>query len=150
MGALPAVVRPEVVCGLAADILFQHLEETAGDGVLLFLSSMGRNLTEGADVLATTRTLHVQIEHGVVHFPHDALAAGEDRRIVTKEIEPQVDVLPLRRLVADIAEEDMFLLALELYEMAQHMALVDTESPVGRANVEEEPVGWIAAQGGDR
>ena len=89
---------------------------------------------------------HVNVEYGVVHLAHDALAAGEDRRVVAEEVEPQVDVFPLRRLVADIAEEDKFLLTFEFYEMPQHMALVNAQATVGRANVDEEPVGGIAAQ----
>ena len=37
MRALPAFVRPKIVCGLATNVLFQHLEETLRDGVLFLL-----------------------------------------------------------------------------------------------------------------
>ena len=79
LGSLPSVVAPEIIRRILADGLFQHLEETAsylvlGQGVGL----SGDELVSGC-VVASFRTAHLHIEHGIVHLPHDALATRKHR-----------------------------------------------------------------------
>ena len=65
----------------------------------------GDELVSGC-VIAPFRARHLYIEYGVVHLSHDSLAARKHRGFgMVEERKPQVDVLPFRSLVADVAED---------------------------------------------
>ena len=88
MRSLPSVVAPQIETRVAAYGLFEHLEETF---CYLVVGQSGRLVAdelEGADVFAAARALHVNIEYGIVHLPHYALATGEDRCVVVEEGQP--------------------------------------------------------------
>jgi len=124
LGSLPSVVAPEIIRRILADGLFQHLEEAAG--YLMLWQGVGLSGDElvSGGVVASLRTAHLHIEHGIVHLPHDAFASRKHRGLgMVEERQPKVDVLPLRSLVADVAEDAHDALALVIHEIAEDVFL---------------------------
>lgn len=88
----------------------------------------GDKLVSGC-IVAALRAGHLYIEHGIVHLPHDSLAASKHWGFgMIEERKPQVDVLPLGSLVADVAEEAADVLAFVVYEIAEDVLLWDRHS----------------------
>ena len=144
--AFPPVVAPEIEAGVAADGLLQHLEETYGYLVVGQFGRLVGNKAEGADVSSAARPLHVDIEHGIVHLPHYALASGEDGCVVVEEWQPEMDIVPFRRLVGDVSEEPHPLLAPVFDEIAQDFVLGHADSALAVAYVPEQMVEHGIAQ----
>lgn len=83
----------------------------------------------GCRVVAALRAGHLYIEHGIVHLSHDSLTTRKHRGFgMVEERKPQVDVLPLGTLVADVAEEAADVLAFVVYEISEDVLLRDRHS----------------------
>ena len=123
VGAFPAVVAPEVEAWVAADGLFEELEEAACHLIFGEVLRGACDEVEAAGVIAAAGACHIDIEDGVVHLAHYPFGAGEHGRVVIEEREPQVYVLPLGTLVGDVAEKTACAFAPECEEAAQDVLL---------------------------
>ena len=102
----------------------------------------------GCRVVASLRARHLYIEHGIVHLSHDSLATRKHWGFgMVEERKPQVDVLPLGTLVADVAEDAADVLALVIYQITEDVLLRDRHSVFFvRADALEEFVEGLVAQ----
>ena len=103
--AFPTVVCPKIARRVAAYRLFEHFEEGSCYFVFRKVARGPGYKPERASVMSAAGTLHIYIEHGVVHFLHYALSAGEYRRVVIEKVEPQMYVLPFGHLIGYVSEE---------------------------------------------
>ena len=75
-------------------------------------------------VVASLRARHLYIEHGIVHLSHDSFTTRKHWGFgMIEERKPQVDVLPLGPLVADVAEDTADVLAFVVYEISEDVLL---------------------------
>ena len=103
VGALPAVVAPEIVSGLATDAFLQLPEVNVRDVELGLFLGFACQQAELTIVVATTYAGHVTIEHGLVEVASQLLGAREHGGVVMEEVHPVVDAVPLWRLVGYVA-----------------------------------------------
>ena len=82
MGAFPSVVAPQIEAWVALYCLFKHLEEAYCYLVFREFCWLVGHEAECADVFSSLRSLHIHIEYGIVHLPHNPLSAGEYRCVV--------------------------------------------------------------------
>ena len=128
MRPLPSVMRPEVVLRCPTNRFLEHLEELSCQCIFLQLSWRITHPLESTDILPPFRSFHIDIEHRIVHFPYDSLCAGKHRRVMIQERQPQMDILPLRILISDIAEQRHPLLLSVFSQIAKNLLLGDTST----------------------
>ena len=146
MGSFPSVVCPEIVFGMLTDILFQHLKEAARD--LIFLQGV-RFLGDQAErtgIIPAARTAHLYVVNGIIHLAHDAFGAGEHPCLMSHERNPQMNVLPFRRLVGNISEEIHHPFTLVLHQIAQDVFLRNRHYMGMGAQLVEDIIHHVIAQ----
>ena len=114
--------------------------------MLRFLFSMGREYFEGTYILTSFRTTHLCVEHGVIHLSHNTFTTSKDRGVVMQERQPQMDILPFRCLVADIAEERTAIITTKVYEIAENIFFGYAYTTMGRAQSNEQTIEGIAVE----
>ena len=145
--ALPAVVAPEPVWGIATDGAFEHAQVFYGEGILFALQpGGGEDWAEGEVVIAAAPGLDIDIDEVGTHFAADDFAAVDIGCVDTHEVCPVLEFGGEGALVCDEAADEVLSLTLEAEQIAHGAGHRDVEGAEAAAQVEHQAVKHLVAK----